>query len=626
MAPLANPDARAAANAAFRFLSEVFPVPGHQTWTLAMGRREVTVRAGTQQAIDELVKNIRNPAGCAVVTKGLQHTSHVAIETHSTNLRGGLPAPIARVQAGRMISMLWRLRAPIDISRAKEVARDITQAIGGQDIGTEFPLPGSIRNGLTVRQAGEINVRSLTYPTKFIIRREKPVLSVNVDDPTLAKKAGELLLALSSFGVDAHVKSAFKGPMLTRIEVEPGDGVKASRIIDLAGDIARKLRVDSVRITPSSAGTIGVEIKNESPSPVLLVDALKSDVFQNAKYALPLALGRATDGNLVVADLAKLPHLLMAGTTGSGKTVGLFSLILSLTYARSPSELGLIMIDLKNELSLFNGIPYLIRPVARNRQDASIYLSEAIEEMERRYELMEGARNIDIYNKRAAKPLPRCVIIVDEFALLVASKGNSVKEAINVLAAASRAAGIHIVLTTQRPSVDVVDGVIKANFPARVAYMTTSQIDSRTILDEGGAETLFGQGDMLYREPGGKITRVHGCFMSDDDVEEVVRRMKGKRGPAYEFGSPGALPETSRSRLTSLSAAVVETDETGSDETGRERVIRLLSRGALGTRELTDRAGVSRARLRQFRDEGLVTSTDSDGREQVWSLAKPARG
>jgi len=380
-----------------------------------------------------------------------------------------------------------------------------------------------------------------------------------------------LEIKLRDFGIEIEVEAINPGPVITRFEVQPAPGVKVSRITNLVKDLARSLAVSSVRVVEVIPGktVIGIEIPNESKELIQLGQVLSSPEFDNSRSPISMALGHDIGGNPVVVDLAKMPHLLVAGTTGSGKSVGVNAMILSILFKSSPKDVRLIMIDPKMlELSVYDGIPHLLTPVITDMKDAANGLRWSVAEMERRYKLMSamGVRNLAGFNKKVSdaakagnpipdplwKPdplsevdeadqipddlveLPQIVVIVDELADMMMVVGKKVEELIARIAQKARAAGIHLILATQRPSVDVLTGLIKANIPTRLSFMVQSKVDSRTILGEGGAEQLLGHGDMLFLPPGGGIAqRVHGAFVSDDEVHRVVAAWKERGEPNY---------------------------------------------------------------------------------------------
>jgi len=359
----------------------------------------------------------------------------------------------------------------------------------------------------------------------------------NEDKKELIDSASKLEEILGSFGVDAKVVQVTKGPSVTRYELQPSPGVKVSKIVNLADDIALGLASSGVRIEAPIPGkaAVGIEVPNKKQTPVFLREVLDSNEFKTSTNKLAFALGKDIAGACVIGDLSKMPHTLIAGATGSGKSVCINSLIISILYKYSPDEVKLLMIDPKVvELNVYNGIPHLLIPVVTDPKKAAAALNWAVNEMTKRYNLFaeKGVRNIDSYNALFSKgliekKLPYIVIIVDELADLMMVCPNDVEDYIGRLAQMARAAGMHLVIATQRPSVDVITGVIKANIPSRISFSVSSQVDSRTILDTGGAEKLLGKGDMLYSPVGeSKPLRVQGCFISEDEIENVVNFIK----------------------------------------------------------------------------------------------------
>ena len=400
------------------------------------------------------------------------------------------------------------------------------------------------------------------------VPRETP--GSNVDADTLTENARMLENVLEDFGVRGEIMTVRPGPVVTLYELQPAPGTKASRVIGLADDIARNMEAISVRIaTIRGKNAIGIELPNVNREVVYLRELMSSQAYEKAQNGLPLVLGKDIGGQPVVTNLERMPHLLIAGTTGSGKSVAINVMILSLLYALPPERCRFIMIDPKMlELSVYDDIPHLLTPVVTDPRKAVVALKWAVREMENRYRAMStlGVRNIRGYNERIQeairkgepmtrrvqtgfdpdtgepvieeqsldmRPLPYIVIVVDEMADLMLVAGKEIEAAIQRLAQMARAAGIHLIMATQRPSVDVITGTIKANFPIRISFQVTSKIDSRTILGEGGAEQLLGQGDMLYMAGGGRITRVHGPFVSDEEVQEVTEYLRNTGEPDY---------------------------------------------------------------------------------------------
>ncbi|WP_324133958.1 DNA translocase FtsK [Bosea sp. (in: a-proteobacteria)] len=399
---------------------------------------------------------------------------------------------------------------------------------------------------------------------------EPPAVETAIPTEVLQQNAGFLEGVLEDFNVRGEIVQACPGPVVTLYELEPAPGTKSSRVISLADDIARSMSAISARVAViPGKNAIGIELPNAKRETVYLRELLASQDFESSKHKLALGLGKTIGGEPVIVDLAKMPHLLVAGTTGSGKSVAINTMILSLLYRLKPEQCRLIMVDPKMlELSVYDGIPHLLTPVVTDPKKAVVALKWAVREMEERYKKMSklSVRNIDGFNARVVEakaagevitrtvqtgfdrhsgeavyedevmdlePLPYIVVIVDEMADLMMVAGKEIEGTIQRLAQMARAAGIHVVLATQRPSVDVITGTIKANFPTRISFQVTSKIDSRTILGEMGAEQLLGQGDMLYMAGGGRITRVHGPFVSDAEVEKVVAHLKTQGRPQY---------------------------------------------------------------------------------------------
>ena len=349
--------------------------------------------------------------------------------------------------------------------------------------------------------------------------------------------SGFLEKILLDFGVSGHIKKVSHGPVVTLNEFEPAAGVKVSKIINLSDDIARNTSSESARIaTIPGRSTIGIELPNSTRENVYLSEILSNNDFAKKDIRLPIALGKNISGIPVVGDLASMPHLLIAGTTGSGKSVCINTIILSLLYRHTPDKCKFILIDPKMlELSTYEGIPHLLCPVITEAKKAASVLGWVVKEMENRYRLMtkEGVRNIDGYNAKHALAMPYIVVVVDEMSDLMLVAGKEIENYIQKLSQMARAAGIHIIMATQRPSVDVITGTIKANFPTRISFQVTSKIDSRTILGEQGAEQLLGKGDMLYMSSANRIVRIHAPFVSDNEIEKVNNYLRSQAEPDY---------------------------------------------------------------------------------------------
>ncbi len=350
-------------------------------------------------------------------------------------------------------------------------------------------------------------------------------------DPTSLEKI------LLDFGVNGKIKKVSRGPVVTLNEFEPAAGVKVSKIINLSDDIARNTSSESARIsTIPGSNTIGIELPNYTRENVFLSEILDKTDFKKKDIKLPIALGKNISGAPIISDLASMPHLLIAGTTGSGKSVCINTIILSLLYRHTPEKCKFILIDPKMlELSTYEGIPHLLCPVITEAKKAASVLGWVVKEMESRYRLMtkEGVRNIDSYNAKHKLPMPYIVVVVDEMSDLMLVAGKEIENYIQKLSQMARAAGIHIIMATQRPSVDVITGTIKANFPTRISFQVTSKIDSRTILGEQGAEQLLGKGDMLYMSSANKILRIHAPFVSDTEIEKINNFLRSQAEPDY---------------------------------------------------------------------------------------------
>jgi DNA segregation ATPase FtsK/SpoIIIE, S-DNA-T family len=348
---------------------------------------------------------------------------------------------------------------------------------------------------------------------------------------------GFLEKILLDFGVNGNIKKVSHGPVVTLNEFEPAAGVKVSKIINLSDDIARNTSSESARIaTIPGSNTVGIELPNTSRENVYLREILNNSDFRKKEIKLPIALGKNISGNPIVSDLTSMPHLLIAGTTGSGKSVCINTIILSLLYRHTPEKCKFILIDPKMlELSTYEGIPHLLCPVITEAKKAASVLGWVVKEMESRYRLMtkEGVRNIDGYNNKHKLPMPYIVVVVDEMSDLMLVAGKEIENYIQKLSQMARAAGIHIIMATQRPSVDVITGTIKANFPTRISFQVTSKIDSRTILGEQGAEQLLGKGDMLYMSSANRIVRIHAPFVSDNEIEKINNFLRSQAEPDY---------------------------------------------------------------------------------------------
>jgi S-DNA-T family DNA segregation ATPase FtsK/SpoIIIE len=467
-------------------------------------------------------------------------------------------------------------------------------------------------------------------------------------------------LKLRDFGVEVEVVAVQPGPIVTRFELAPAPGVKVSQISNLSKDLARSLSAISVRVVEVIPGkpTVGLEIPNESREMVTLGEILRSRAYEEMSSPLTLALGKDIGGKSVVADLQRMPHLMIAGTTGSGKSVGINAMVLSLLYKARPEEVRLIMIDPKMlELSVYEGIPHLLAPVVTDMKESANALRWCVAEMERRYRLMAslGVRNMSGYNRKVKQaldkgepipdplvgtdyapklnldgtvptltPLPHIVVIIDELADMMMIVGKKVEELIARLAQKARASGIHMIIATQRPSVDVITGLIKANIPTRIAFQVSAKVDSRTILDQSGAESLLGHGDMLFLPPGtGMPLRVHGAFVSDQEVHRVVNQLKGGGPPAY-------LEEITEGPAMALPGISGETpasgDVDGEDDPLYDQAVKIVCetrRASVSGIQRRLKIGYNRAArlVESMEAAGLVGQLQSNGFREV--LAPP---
>ncbi len=476
-----------------------------------------------------------------------------------------------------------------------------------------------------------------------------------IDEEALAKNARMLEAVLEDYGVRGQIVQVRPGPVVTLYELEPAPGIKASRVIGLADDIARSMSAISVRVAVVPGRTvIGIELPNTKAETVYLRELLDSPAYEQHSGKLALALGKDIGGEPVIADLARMPHLLIAGTTGSGKSVGINTMILSILYRMPPQRCKFIMVDPKMlELSVYDGIPHLLAPVVTDPRKAILALKWTVREMESRYHKMSklGVRNIEGFNQRLREAaargeslvrkvqtgfdadtgqpifeeqpfdsteLPFIVVVVDEMADLMLVAGKEIEAAIQRLAQMARAAGIHIIMATQRPSVDVITGTIKANFPTRVSFQVTSKIDSRTILGEGGAEQLLGRGDMLYMAGGGRVTRVHGPFVSDEEVERVVSYLKRRGTPAY-------IEEITEDDGGTLDPSI-EVEEGGADNGLYDQAVALVCRERKASTSFVQRhlqIGYNRAAriIERMEADGVVSQANHVGKREV--LAPP---
>ena len=504
----------------------------------------------------------------------------------------------------------------------------------------------------------ELDFKTPSYSNSEVIPKlsllDKPehVAGRNLNEHQLAEKSRDVECRLADFGVEAKVEAVHPGPVVTRYELQLAAGTKVSKISNLSKDLARSLSVLSVRVVEVIPGksVIGLELPNEHRETVFLQEVLATKQYQHARSSLSLALGKDIAGHPVVVDLAKMPHLLVAGTTGSGKSVCLNAMLLSLLYKSTPKQLRLILIDPKMlELSIYDGIPHLLTPVVTDMKDAAMALRWCVVEMERRYRLMAslGVRNIAGYNAKIRQAcergaplldslqassegepvelqeLPQIVVLADEFADMMVVVGKKVETLIARLAQKARAAGVHLIFATQRPSVDVITGLIKANIPTRIAFQVSSKIDSRTILDQSGAEQLLGGGDMLYLAPGaGMPVRVHGAYVHDDEVHRVVNYLRNASEPDYV---DSVLEEDFGVDASVYADVAADSDEGERDPLYDQAVDAVIRSRRVSTSSIQRRfkIGYNRAAriVEAMEQAGVVSTMEGNGNREV--LAPP---
>ena len=566
---------------------------------------------------------------------------------------------ISRRMAARKAKRSERMQAMLAQQHRKEVKK--TQAereVTKQPLNIQQPSRKSTFSDRVEKEKQTsffIDKNLATLPALGLLDKADNNTGKAFSKDSLQAMSKQLELKLQDFGISAEVIEVLPGPVVTCFEIQPAAGIKASRISGLSRDLARSLAVVSVRVVEVIPGKsyVGIEIPNEHREMVRLSEVLSSEVYEQAKSPLTLALGNDISGLPICADLAKMPHLLVAGTTGSGKSVGINSMLLSLLYKSTPEDVRLILIDPKMlELSVYDGIPHLLTPVVTDMKDAASSLRWCVGEMERRYKLMSalGVRNLAGYNKKIMdsiavgsplidplwKPdeffneenssppsldkLPCIVVVIDEFADMMMIVGKKVEQLIARIAQKARAAGIHLILATQRPSVDVITGLIKANVPSRIAFQVSSKIDSRTILDQSGAESLLGHGDLLYLPPGTSIPiRVHGAFVDDHEVHKVVADWKSRGAPEY-------LEDITSEAITSNIPVPGYGDDGGSDDQESDPFYDEAVAFVIQTRKASIssvqrklRVGYNRAArlVEQMEASGVVSEMSSNGNRDV---------
>lgn len=461
-------------------------------------------------------------------------------------------------------------------------------------------------------------------PTKFFQKAPKDNKS-KMSESVIDQKICDLLDKLSMFKIEGDVVRTYTGPVVTTFEFKPAPNVKVSKILNLQDDLAMALKAQTIRIQAPIPGkdVVGIEVPNEDSQVIYLRDMLDSELFQNAKSPLTMILGKDIVGKPFVTDLKKLPHLLIAGTTGSGKSVGINSMILSLLYKNSPDSLKLVMIDPKMlEFSMYNDIPHLLTPVITKAGDAINALANMVSEMERRYTLMSQTKtkNIENFNEKAAKhghdKMPYIVVVIDELADLMMTSGKDVEYSIARLAQMARASGIHLIVATQRPSVDVVTGLIKANLPSRLSYKVGQKVDSKIILDSLGAESLLGRGDMLFTPPGTSgLVRIHAPWSKEEEIEEVVEFLKAQREVEYDMNF---IKDSNSSSLgaTSTDAELGDLDELYEDA---KQVVLTDRKTSISYIQRKLRIGYNRAAtiVEQLEQTGVLSEANVKGNREI---------
>ena len=568
-----------------------------------------------------------------------------------------------KARIGRMIRGETRARTPMPVVQSPRHeprfdGEDDSDDEDEEDDDDDAPAPRRRAAQKAARRSGN----GYTLPSLNLLAAARASERTTLSRDIIDGNATALESVLQDFGVRGEIINARPGPVVTLYELEPAPGIKSSRVIGLADDIARSMSAVSARVAVvSGRNAIGIELPNPVREKVYLRELLTGNDYNESAAKLPLCLGKTIGGESVIVDLSRMPHLLIAGTTGSGKSVAINTMILSLVYRLRPDQCRLIMVDPKMlELSVYDGIPHLLTPVVTDPKKAVVALKWAVREMEGRYKKMSklGVRNIDGYNARVAEarakgetltrtvhtgydkesgqavyekeeldldPLPFLVVIVDEMADLMMVAGKDIEGAIQRLAQMARAAGIHVILATQRPSVDVITGTIKANFPTRISFQVTSKIDSRTILGEQGAEQLLGQGDMLYMAGGGRISRVHGPFVSDDEVEKVVRHLKSQGAPEYleEVTAGGDEDEDGNAVFDSTGMGLAE----GGDLF--QQAVAIVKRDRKASTSYIQRRlqiGYNRAAtiMERMEEEGIVGQANHAGKREILIPENPA--
>jgi S-DNA-T family DNA segregation ATPase FtsK/SpoIIIE len=628
------------------------------TWPLAGGLGGFVGELVLNRLAD-MIGALHAPAAEAIAATilGLAGFTGLAIAAGAHRLdRARLAAWLAWRPAARTAAPARRRRTPVELKAYRE-ARAATAGAAPPALEVKAPKPPPRESSREAREnQGAFEFArpgGFRLPELAMLAKPKPRQTA-IDEEALRQNARMLESVLAEFGVRGEVDQIRPGPVVTLYELSPAPGVKSARVVALSDDIARSMSVAACRVSVvPGRNAIGIELPNARRETVYLRDLLASADYDKKSQTLPLALGETIDGEPYIADLAKMPHLLIAGTTGSGKSVGVNAMILSILYRLPPEQCRFIMIDPKMlELSVYDGIPHLLAPVVTDPKKAVVALKWTVREMNDRYLKMSkiGVRNIAGYNEHALEalakgehfvrtvqtgfdeqnrpvyeteklrpePMPYLVVVIDEVADLMLVAGKDIEGAVQRLAQMARAAGIHLIMATQRPSVDVITGTIKANFPTRISFQVTSKIDSRTIMGEQGAEQLLGQGDMLYMAGGGRVTRLHGPFVSDGEVEAVARYLRAQGEPQYleevtavlegEDGDGGAF------------------DEAGSGDDLYDRAVAVVTRDRKASTSYIQRRlqiGYNRAAslMERMEDEGVVGPANHAGKRDI--LAGP---
>jgi S-DNA-T family DNA segregation ATPase FtsK/SpoIIIE len=617
--------------------------PASEPQTAARRRNfEVDEDEGEDEADDK---------GDGLISLGM--VTHAFLSTKARIIRLFRSAPRMAAPAAAPVTDQQRVEPRLAaVGRAPAV--QVTERVedDGDDVEVIQPQPRRVATRQAVRRSSS----GYTLPALNLLTAQKASERTTLSNDVIQENAVALESVLGDFGVRGEIINARPGPVVTLYELEPAPGIKSSRVIGLADDIARSMSAVSARVAVvSGRNAIGIELPNPTREKVYLRELLSADDYSESTAKLPLCLGKTIGGESVIVDLARMPHLLIAGTTGSGKSVAINTMILSLLYRLRPDQCRLIMVDPKMlELSVYDNIPHLLTPVVTDPKKAVVALKWAVREMEGRYKKMSklGVRNIDGYNIRVAEakakgetltrtvhtgydketgqaiyekeeldlePLPYIVVIVDEMADLMMVAGKDIEGAVQRLAQMARAAGIHVILATQRPSVDVITGTIKANFPTRISFQVTSKIDSRTILGEQGAEQLLGQGDMLYMAGGGRISRVHGPFVSDDEVEKIVRHLKAQGTPDYLEEVTASNDEDGEDSGSVFDATAMGTEGAGDLYEQAVAIVRRDRKASTSYIQRRLQIGYNRAAslMERMEQEGVVGQANHAGKREI---------